>query len=163
MKNYKDTDPAHLYRDCWDYVVSCTMANCHHLSLEEAEDITSNAFTDLYLKGKTNIQNWVWKAKMLGRSDYETRYARYSNNLASVNLLDTRVKEPEFFEVFKLRSLLVRKDAKECFDLIMKGYNRAEIAKKMDRTKVGVTVMIYRLRKRAKIYLQNDIILYHRK
>ena len=36
---YKDTDPANLYRDCFGYVVNCTMANCHHLSLEDAEDI----------------------------------------------------------------------------------------------------------------------------
>lgn len=160
MKKFNDNDPASLYRDCWEYVVACTMANCPHLSREEAEDITSNAFVELYLKRKTNIQNWVWTAKMRGRWDFKTRNARYNHVGISANLPDTRVAELEFFEVFKLRSLLVRKDAKACYDLAMNGYTSAEIAEILHRRKHGVAFMFYRLRKQAKKYIANDIKLY---
>lgn len=162
MKKYRDTNPIHLYRDCWEYVVACTMANCRHLSRQEAEDITSQAFMELFNKDKANIQNWVWTAKMRGRCDYVTRHARYKNVGTSAALPDVRLSDSEFFEVFNLKSLLIRKDAKACFDLIMKGYNSTEIAETLNRTTQGVKTMIYRLRKKAKKYLANDIKLYSR-
>ncbi len=124
--------------------------------------MTSQAFVELYLKGKANVQNWVWSAKMRGRWDYTTRHARYNYVGTSANLPDARVTEPVFFEVFKLRSLLIRKDAKACFDLMIKGYNSHEVAKSLNRTKQGVKTMIYRLRKIAKTYLANDIRLYQK-
>lgn len=160
MKKYRDTNPIHLYRDCWEYVVACTMANCRHLSRQEAEDITSQAFMELFTKDKANIQNWVWTAKMRGRWDYVSRHARYKNVGTSADLPDVRLSDSEFFEVFNLKSLLIRKDAKLCFDLIMKGYNSTEIAETLNRTPQGVKTMIYRLRKQAKKYLANDIKLY---
>ena len=72
MKQCRDTDPATLYRKCWKYVVDCTMANCSHLRREESEDITSQAFCELLNNDKTNLQNWVWMAKMRGRWHYQT-------------------------------------------------------------------------------------------
>ena len=161
MKKYRDTNPIHLYRDCWEYVVACTMANCRHLSRQEAEDITSQAFLELYTKDKANIQNWVWTAKMRGRWNYVTGHARYKHIGTSAALPDVRLSDPEFFEVFNLKSLLIRKDAKACFDLIMKGYNSTEIAETLNRTTQGVKTMIYRLRKQAKTYLQRDIEMYN--
>ena len=162
MKKYYNNDPACLYRDCYEYVVACTMANCPHLTREWAEDITSDAFVSIYTKRVANIQNWIWKAKMMGFLDFSTRISRYSNDGISSTLPDGRFEKPAFFEVFKPRELLVRKDAKACYDYMMKGYNRAEIAKALGRTKQGVTTMIYRLRKQVKIYLADDIKLYHR-
>lgn len=161
MKKYRDIDPANIYRDCWEYVVSCTMANCKHLSRQGAEDIASQAFLELYLKDKVNIQNWIWLAKMRGRWDYATYNTRHNFTGTSASLPDSRVTGPEYFEVFKLKSLLIRKDAKECFDLIINGYTSQEIAEKLNRTTQGVNTMIYRLRKQARIYLDKDIKIYN--
>lgn len=163
MMRYKDTDPANLYRDCFGYVVNCTMANCHHLSLEDAEDITSQSFMELYLNGKTNIQNWVWLAKMRGRCDYVKRYTRVDYVGTSADVPDAQVIEPAFFEVFQFSSLLVRKDAKECLGLVLKGYTSNEIAETLHRTKQGVKTMLYRLRKQAKVTLKRDVELYKKR
>lgn len=160
MKRYKDTAPASLYRDCFWYVVNCTMSNCHHLSMEDAEDITSQAFLELYQNGKTNIQNWVWLAKMRGRWDYVKHYTRSDHVGTSADLPDRQVTEPAFFEMFQFSSLLKRKDAKECLGLILKGYTSNEIAETLHRTKQGVKTMLYRLRNQAKVTLKRDIELY---
>lgn len=161
MKKGKETNPTNLYRDCWEKVVACTMANCNHLSRQGAEDIASQAFLELYLKDKVNIQNWIWLAKMRGRWDYATHNTRYKFVGLSGSLPDYEIASPEYFEVFKLKSLLIRKDAKACYDLIMKGYTSPEIAEMLNRTKQSVKTMIYRLRKQARIYLDNDIKIYN--
>ncbi len=163
MMRYKDTDPDNLYRDCFGYVVHCTMANCHHLSLEDAEDITSQSFMELYLNGKTNIQNWVWLAKMRGRQDYVKHYTRFDYVGTSAGLPDAQVIEPAFIEVFQFSSLLVRKDAKECLGLVLKGYTSNEIAETLNRTKQGVKTMLYRLRNQAKVILKRDVELYKKR
>ena len=163
MMRYKDTDPANLYRDCFGYVVNCTMANCHHLSLEDAEDITSQSFMELYLNGKTNIQNWLWLAKMRGRWDYVKHYTRFDYVGTSADVPDAQVIEPAFIEVFQFSSLLVRKDAKECLGLVLKGYTSNEIAEALNRTKQGVKTMLYRLRKQAKVILKRDVELYKKR
>lgn len=98
---------------------------------------------------------------MRGRWDYATYNKRHKFTGTSASLPDSRVTNPEYFEVFKLKSLLIRKDAKECFDLIINGYTSQEIAEKLNRTTQGVKTMIYRLRKQARIYLDNDIKIYN--
>lgn len=160
MKKCLIIDPAKLYEECWEYVVSCTMSNCVHLSREDAEDITSQAFLELMHNGKTNIQNWIWLSKMRGRMDYEKHFKR-TQNVGLLSDIPECVEYKESYEVFKISSLLVRKDAKECLSLWLKGYNRTEIAKILKRHPVSVTTMIYRLRNQARNYLQKDIKIYH--
>ena len=160
MKQCRDTDPATLYRKCWKYVVDCTMANCWHLRREESEDITSQAFCELLNNDKTNLQNWVWMAKMRGRWHYQTQYLRYQPSGSLADMRDSRASQPDGCEVFHPVQLLKRKDAKAAFALMMQGWNRAEVAKQLNRHPVGVTKMMERLRNRCKKYLKKDIAIY---
>ena len=163
MKKYLSTDPGKLYLDCWEYVVACTMANCRHLSRQDAEDMTSQAFLELYAAGKTNIQNWVWLSKMRGRWDYIRHYSRYQNKADLLDYQDLFFNDSVNIEVFRLKSLLVRKDAKACFDIWSKGYNRVEVAKILGYFPPSVTTMVCRLRKGAKRALKRDIDIYNGK
>lgn len=160
MKRCRSTDPATLYRECWEYVVACTMGNCPHLRREDAEDMTSQAFCELLQNGHTNLQNWVWTAKMRGRWHYQTQYMRYEPSGCMYDLRDSRVTMPDRCEVFHPGQLLRRKDAKAAFALMMQGYNRAEVAETLHRHPVGVTVMMKRLRNQCKEYLKRDIEIY---
>ena len=164
MKRYNDTDPGALYTDCYEYVLWCTMTKCPHLTKEEAEDIVSNAFCELTLKGMQNIQNWVWAARCRGQWNYHTQYLRFKKVglLQDFHDLD-RTTEPFTVEVFRVGSLLKRKDAKRSFALWAKGYNRAEIAQFLGIGRRSATTMIYRLRKTAKQALRADIKYYHEK
>lgn len=160
MKRYNTTDPAALYSECWEYVVECTMKNCPHLRREEAEDISSQAFTELMQKGKTNIQNWAWTAKMRGLWDYKTQHMRYKPSGTMYDIRGGGVVMPDSCEVFHPGQLLVRKDAKAAFSLMMQGYNRAEVAEQLYRHPISVTKMMERLRNRCKEYLKSDIKIY---
>lgn len=160
MKKCRDTDPATLYRECREYVVACTMGNCRHLRREEAEDMTSQAFVELLLNGKMNLQNWIWRAKMRGRWHYRTQRMRYKPCGALSDIQDSRTATPDCCEVFHPGQLLRRKDAKAAFSMMMQGWNRAEVAEQLHRHPVGVTKMMERLRNKCKQYLKKDIEIY---
>lgn len=160
MKQCRDTDPATLYRKCWKYVVACTMASCPHLRRDDAEDMTSQAFYELMVNGKTNLQNWIWMAKKRGRMHYHRQYLRYQPSGSLADMIDSRASQPDGCEVFHPVQLLKRKDAKAAFALMMQGWNRAEVAKQLNRHPVGVTKMMERLRNKCKQYLEKDIAIY---
>lgn len=163
MKRCKTADPATLYGECWEYVVACTLGNCQHLRREEAEDIASQAFLELFQNGATNLQNWVWTAKMRGRWHYKTQYMRYEPSGTLYDMRDGRATMPDRCEVFHPGQLLRRKDAKAAFALMMKGYNRTEVAEELHRHPIGVTKMMERLRNQCKAFLKNDIEIYQGK
>ena len=163
MKRFKSTAPSELYAECWEYVVACTMGNCPHIQREDAEDMTSQAFLELLTKGRTNLQNWVWAAKMRGRWHYKTQHLRYAPSGTLYDMIDRRCTMPDRCEIFHPVQLLRRKDAKAAFALMMKGYNRAEVAEELHRHPVGVTKMMERLRNQCKDYLRKDIAIYQGK
>lgn len=163
MKRCLITDPAALYTECYEYVVDCAKCNSPHLRREEAEDITSQSFFELLMKRATNLQNWVWMVKMRGRGHYKTQCLRYKPSGTIEDMRDERVTMPDNFEVFHPIQLLRRKDAKAAFSLMMKGYNRAEVAEELHRHPIGVTKMMERLRNRCKLYLRIDIEIYQGK
>ena len=163
MKRCKTNDPATLYSECWEYVVACTMGNCSHLCREDAEDMTSQAFYELLQNGHMALDNWVWTAKMRGRWHYKTQHMRYMPNGTMYDMPDRLAIQPDRFEVFHPIQLLRRKDAKAAFSLMMKGYNRREVADELHRHPIGVTKMMERLRNRCKLYLRIDIEIYQGK
>lgn len=162
MKRTKEQDPGKLYSNNYDKVIGCLMARCPHLRREDAEDIASGAFLELLQKNESvcNIQNWIWLAKMRAFWHYHTIYERYEPQGILMDFPTAVCTEPSQVETFQLRSLLKRRDARRCFSLWLQGYNRAEIQKILGYHKVAVTTMVYRLRKRAKQYLERDIELY---
>jgi hypothetical protein len=62
--------------------------------------------------------------------------------------------------VFHPGQLLRREDAKAAFALMMKGYNRREVADELHRHPIGVTKMMERLRNQCRQYLRQDIAIY---
>lgn len=160
MKRCNTTDPATIYSKCWEYVVACTMANCPHLCREDAEDMTSQAFYELLQNGCVALGNWVWTAKMRGRWHYKTQHMRYEPKGTMYDMPDCLATQPDRCEVFHPGQLLRRKDAKAAFTLMMKGYNRREVADELHRHPVGVTKMMERLRNKCRQYLRQDIAIY---
>lgn len=163
MKRCIDTDPARLYAKCYEYVVACTMDNCQHLSRMDAEDMASQAFCELLANGLINLQNWIWTAKMRGRWHYQTQYKRYKPCGTLCDISDHRTAMPDICEVFQPGQILRRKSAKAAYALMMKGYNRSEVAEELHRHPVGVTKMMERLRNQCKQYLRRDIEIYQGK
>lgn len=162
MKRTKLTDPCNLYSECWEYVVACIMGRNRHLRRESAEDIVSQVFLELMEKGRLNIQNWIWTANRRAWSDYKTQYMRYKLVGNPSEMPDTRYVLPDNCEVFHARQLLRRKSSMVCFDLMMQGWDRTEVAEHLHRHPLGVTTMMYRLRDRCKDYLKSDIKIYRR-
>jgi hypothetical protein len=142
------------------------MAACPHICREDAEDVVSQAFLYLYQRqGRaTHLALWIWKAKCDARWHYTSRYLKNINKGLMSDLEPyAEYALPDNMEVFHIGSLLVRKDARSCLNLWLAGYNRAEIAKYLNRTRQSVTTLTSRLRKKAKKHLENDIKIYHNK
>lgn len=160
MKRCNSTDPATLYSKCWEYVVACTMGNCPHIRREDAEDMTSQAFLELLQNGYLALGNWVWTAKMRGRWHYNRQYMRYEPKGTTYDMPDRLATQPDRCEVFHPGQLLKRKDSKAAFALMMKGYNRSEVADELHCSAIGVTNIIFRLRNKCRQYLRQDIAIY---
>lgn len=163
MRTTKNTDPATLYRDFYAYVVNCTMAGTRHLSRECAEDIVSDAFLRLVQRNGESVYlgSWIWASRKASFTHYH-RSLRYANESRIRDLNpEANYVSSERIEVFRLDSLIKRKDAKRCFYLWRLGYNRAEIAETLGYHKQSVSTNIFRLRKQAKRCLENDIRIYN--
>lgn len=161
MKRYKDTEPANLYRDCWEYVVACVMGSCDHLRREDAEDIVSDSFLELYVAGVTTLANWVWISKKRGYSHYERYYSRYQHTDNLVALFDSVFSHEKNIEVFSFCSLFQRVSAKTKIALLLQGYNRPEIVKLLNCSFHSVDTIRTEIKKRATNALRNDIKLFH--
>lgn len=74
---------------------------------------------------------------------------------------ETSFVPPDNAEVFRLESLLIRKDAKRALSLWLRGYNSEEIAKILGHHKRSIYRLTHQLRKKARKALENDIRIYN--
>jgi hypothetical protein len=85
---------------------------------------------------------------------------RYEPKGTTYDMPDRLATQPDRCEVFHPGQLLKRKDSKAAFALMMKGYNRSEVADELHCSAIGVTNIIFRLRNKCRQYLRQDIAIY---